>query len=127
GNSINWNEIAKRVPLRNNKDCRKRYLNGMAWNLKKGPWSVEEDIQLKDLIQQYGTSWVDVSRAMGTRSADQCSKRWYHCLNPELDRQPWKKDEIRILMDAYKVHGSSWKLIQEKYLPSRSANNIRNQ
>lgn len=35
GNSINWNEIAKRVPLRNNKDCRKRYLNGMAWNLKK--------------------------------------------------------------------------------------------
>lgn len=35
GRRINWNEIAKLIPGRNNKDCRKRYFNEVAGCLKK--------------------------------------------------------------------------------------------
>lgn len=35
GNTINWSEVAKHLPGRSNKDCRKRYLNEMAGTLKK--------------------------------------------------------------------------------------------
>lgn len=95
GNSISWNEVAKSVPTRSNKDCRKRFMNGMAEKYKKvcntprlssrnclgtaahkrlqGPWSEEEDDKLKQLISKHGTSWAEVSRSMGTRSADRGS------------------------------------------------------
>ena len=35
GRTINWNEIAKNIPDRSNKDCRKRYYNNMVAGLKK--------------------------------------------------------------------------------------------
>ncbi|GAB1316610.1 hypothetical protein MFIFM68171_06820 [Madurella fahalii] len=127
GNTINWSEVAKQLPGRNNKDCRKRYLNEMAGTLKKGPWSQEEDAKLKKLVAEHGLSWVAVSQAMGTRSADQCSKRWNHSLNPELDRQPWQDQENQRLLRALATHGTSWKDIQEKHFPARSANNVKNQ
>jgi Myb-like DNA-binding domain len=35
GHTINWSEIAKRIPGRSNKDCRKRYFNEVSGCLKK--------------------------------------------------------------------------------------------
>ncbi|RYP08193.1 hypothetical protein DL764_002053 [Monosporascus ibericus] len=94
GQTVNWKEIANRLPGRSNKDCRKRYLNEMAGTLKKGPWSKEEDALLINLVEMHSPSWVAISQAMGTRNADQCAKRWQHSLNPELDRHPWQESEI---------------------------------
>ncbi|RYP51536.1 hypothetical protein DL768_003131 [Monosporascus sp. mg162] len=93
GQTVNWKEIANKLPGRSNKDCRKRYLNEMAGTLKKGPWSKEEDALLIKLVEKHSPSWVAISQAMGTRNADQCAKRWQHSLNPELDRHPWQESE----------------------------------
>lgn len=35
GKPINWNEVAKRIPSRSNKDCRKRFYNEVTGGLKK--------------------------------------------------------------------------------------------
>ncbi|KAI1075862.1 hypothetical protein F5B20DRAFT_558210 [Whalleya microplaca] len=127
GQTVNWKEIANRLPGRSNKDCRKRYLYEMAGTLKKGPWSKEEDSLLIKLVEKQGQSWVTISHAMGTRNADQCSKRWHNSLNPELHREPWQEIENQTLLRALATHGSSWTDIQRNHFPARSANSIKNQ
>ncbi|RYO89434.1 hypothetical protein DL762_003230 [Monosporascus cannonballus] len=127
GQTVNWKEIANKLPGRSNKDCRKRYLNEMAGTLKKGPWSKEEDALLIKLVEKHSPSWVAISQAMGTRNADQCAKRWQHSLNPELDRHPWQESENQLLLRALATHGTSWKDIQKRHFPARSTNNIKNQ
>ncbi|KAL4767981.1 Homeodomain-like protein [Aspergillus nidulans var. acristatus] len=124
---INWNEIARHIPGRTNKDCRKRYYNRFTGGLRKGSWTQEEDERLFRLVERYQYRWATIAQKMETRNADQCSKRWHHCLNPELERSPWTVDENMLLLSAVNTHGSSWKDIQKCHFPTRSANNIKNQ
>ncbi|KAL2832540.1 Homeodomain-like protein [Aspergillus cavernicola] len=124
---INWNEIAREIPGRSNKDCRKRYYNRFTGGVRKGSWTQEEDERLLQLVEQYQYRWATIAQMMETRNADQCSKRWHHCLNPELERSPWTDDENTLLLSAVGTHGSSWKDIQRCHFPTRSANNIKNQ
>ncbi|KAL2818668.1 Homeodomain-like protein [Aspergillus granulosus] len=124
---INWNEIAHRIPGRSNKDCRKRYYNRFTGGLRKGSWTQDEDERLLQLVEQYHYRWAAIAQKMETRNADQCSKRWHHCLNPELERSPWTDEENTLLLSAVGIHGSSWKEIQRSHFPTRSANNIKNQ
>lgn len=46
----------------------------MAGNLKKGPWTDEEDAKLKSYVEEYGPAWVAVSQCMESRSAER--KSW---------------------------------------------------
>ncbi|KAI9375539.1 hypothetical protein BJX61DRAFT_539691 [Aspergillus egyptiacus] len=124
---INWNEIARNIPGRSNKDCRKRYYNRFTGGLRKGSWTQDEDERLFQLVERYGCRWATIAQKMETRNADQCSKRWHHCLNPELERSPWTDEENYLLLSAVRTHGSSWKDIQRCHFPTRSANNIKNQ
>ncbi|CEL02269.1 hypothetical protein ASPCAL03440 [Aspergillus calidoustus] len=124
---INWNEIARQIPGRSNKDCRKRYYNRFTGGLRKGSWTQDEDERLFQLVERYQYRWAAIAQKMETRNADQCSKRWHHCLNPELERSPWTDGENTLLLSAVGVHGSSWKEIQRSHFPTRSANNIKNQ
>ncbi|KAL8719407.1 MAG: hypothetical protein Q9225_003592, partial [Loekoesia sp. 1 TL-2023] len=94
GRSTNWNEIAKLIPGRSNKDCRKRFYNGVTGDRKKGPWSEDEDARLEGLVEHYGMSWALIAQEMETRTADQCSKRWQHCLDPKLDHSSWTEQEV---------------------------------
>lgn len=73
GGTVNWHEVAKRVPGRDNKDCRKRYYNEHDGAVKKGTWSKSEDVRLEGLVREHGTQWAVVARRMETRSADRTS------------------------------------------------------
>jgi hypothetical protein len=73
GGTVNWHEVAKRVPGRDNKDCRKRYYNEHDGAVKKGTWSKNEDVRLEGLVREHGTQWAVVARRMETRSADRTS------------------------------------------------------
>ncbi|KAF8635066.1 hypothetical protein AX15_000558 [Amanita polypyramis BW_CC] len=57
-NPSKWHAIAKHVPNRTNKDCRKRWFAKMASDCVKGGWSPEEDERLVRGIKMFGTRWV---------------------------------------------------------------------
>ncbi|KAL9038201.1 MAG: hypothetical protein Q9180_003275 [Flavoplaca navasiana] len=132
GSVHDWNSIAQKIHGRSNKDCRKRFYNGMVDGLRKGPWTSEEDQMLLSLVNTHGAAWAVVAPEIGTRSAD------------HLNRSPWTPQEVSQLKQslfgptddgqqnmqlliAVRTHGTAWKDIQTLHLPSRSANNVKNQ
>jgi hypothetical protein len=88
-----WREIAKSVPGRNNKDCRRRWCNSLN-SLTKGPWSESEDERLWNAVRKHGSKWSQVAQVVGTRNSDQCSSHWSQTLNPEINYGDWTPDEV---------------------------------
>ncbi|KAK3201461.1 hypothetical protein GRF29_185g1026171 [Pseudopithomyces chartarum] len=126
GEVKDWCRIAAKLPGRTNKDCRKRWHNSVAGGLKKGQWSKSEDVQLARGVEQYGQRWTLVANVVGSRSADQCAKRWQQSLDPDLDRSEWKDTDDQILIDAVHRYGRHWKDIQRQHFQGRSKNCIKN-
>ncbi|KAL6708038.1 hypothetical protein ACN47E_003472 [Coniothyrium glycines] len=126
GDVRDWCRIAGQLPGRTNKDCRKRWHNSVAGGLKKGQWSKSEDELLSGGVEQHGHRWTLVASCVGSRSADQCAKRWQQSLDPDLDRSEWRESEDRLLLDATQRLGRHWKDIQRENFPGRSKNDIKN-
>ncbi|KAF8995775.1 Homeodomain-like protein, partial [Cyathus striatus] len=117
-----WQEIAKYVPGRSNKDCRKRWYNKMASpQATRGTWSPEEDNLLIRAVGMFGTNWSSVAAMVGTRKNCQCARRWYDALDPAIDKTPWTKEEEELLLTAVKEHGRKWSYISRTYFPRRTA------
>ncbi|KAL4768456.1 hypothetical protein BDW60DRAFT_219706 [Aspergillus nidulans var. acristatus] len=112
GDNISWHEIAAFLPGRTNKDCRKRWYGTAGAKVKKGPWTEAEDARLRKAIERHGTKWAVVASVVGTRLPDQCSKRWSHAINPDIDRSPWTPQE---------KHGHYWQQIVSLYFPGRTS------
>ena len=64
-----WHAIAKHIPNRTNKDCRKRWWAQMATRVSKGSWSTEEDERLFAAVDELGTKWAAVAGRVGTRNS----------------------------------------------------------
>lgn len=89
-----WHEIAKNIPGRSNKDCRRRWCNTLANGTTKGSWTESEDERLSDAVQEHGSKWTQVASLVGTRNSDQCSSHWSQTLNPDINYSDWTRDEV---------------------------------
>jgi hypothetical protein len=102
-----WRELAKHIPGRSNKDCRKRWWNSLAGGTVKGAWSPEEDQRLTDAVKKFGTNWPQVAAVVGSRCGDQCSSHWRQVLNPDINYCDWTGDEVSLVADSLnteKIH-----------------------
>lgn len=116
-----WHSIARHVPGRTNKDCRKRWCATMASIVSKGGWSSEEDRRLLDAVEKHGTKWSVVASLVETRNSGQCAKRWQDTLNPAIDRSAWSTEEDAKLLDAVEKSGTCWTNIVKSHFPGRTA------
>ena len=95
---------------------------------KKGLWSVEEDQLLKDavdFIPQNMFTWISVAEHVPSRTAKQCRERWRDHLDPDLNKEPFSKDEKAQLKELVQIYGSSWARIARK-MHNRSPAKIKN-
>lgn len=125
-NPSKWHAIAKHVPNRTNKDCRKRWFAKMASDVVKGGWAPDEDEKLVKGIERYGTRWSLVASMVQTRNSDQCAKRWTDTLNPAIDRTTWTADADELLLQAVNEHGKVWTKIVKTYFPGRTGLSAKN-
>lgn len=72
-----WDFIAQSLPGRTGRQCRDRYRNYLMTDLHNGPWSKEEDEQLIQKVEEFGSHWSKIAKFFKGRSPNNLKNRWY--------------------------------------------------
>jgi hypothetical protein len=95
-------------------------------NRKRKGFTKEEDIQLINLIQEYGNSnWDQIASFMKNRNARQCKDRWEGFLSPNIHKRVWTFEEDIFLIQKNREFGTKWKLLS-KFFPDQSDTSLKN-
>ncbi|KAL9678060.1 hypothetical protein QQ045_015899 [Rhodiola kirilowii] len=97
-------------------------------NVKRGPWSPEEDETLKSYIEQHGTggNWISLPLKAGLRRCGKsCRLRWLNYLRPDIKHGKFTEEEDRVILSLYDEIGSRWSIIAAK-LNGRTDNDVKN-
>ncbi|KAK9670442.1 hypothetical protein RND81_13G202300 [Saponaria officinalis] len=96
-------------------------------DLKKGPWTPEEDLILVNFIQKHGHgSWRALPKLAGlNRCGKSCRLRWTNYLRPDIKRGKFSPEEEQSILNLHSVLGNKWSAIAT-HLPGRTDNEIKN-
>ncbi|PAN43779.1 hypothetical protein PAHAL_8G262700 [Panicum hallii] len=95
--------------------------------LRRGPWTVDEDLTLINYIAEHGEGrWNALARAAGlNRTGKSCRLRWLNYLRPDVKRGDFTADEQLLILDLHSRWGNRWSKIAS-HLPGRTDNEIKN-
>ncbi|CAL0312532.1 unnamed protein product [Lupinus luteus] len=97
-------------------------------NVKRGPWSPEEDATLKNYLKNHGTggNWITLPQKAGLkRCGKSCRLRWLNYLRPHIKHGGFTDEEDRVICTLYATIGSRWSLIAAQ-LQGRTDNDVKN-
>lgn len=120
----NWMAVAEHVPGRDNAQCLQRWNKVLKPGLVKGPWSVEEDAILMEMMLKGYDNWRQVSNSIPGRTAKQCRERWRNRLDPSINKSPFTEKEDHVIQQAYEKYGNRWTQIAE-LLPGRTEDAVK--
>ncbi|XP_057752486.1 transcription factor MYB101 isoform X1 [Arachis stenosperma] len=94
---------------------------------KKGPWTVSEDIMLREYVMKYGEgNWNCVQKNSGlARCGKSCRLRWANHLRPNLKKGSFSKEEEDLIVQLHAKLGNKWARMAAQ-LPGRTDNEIKN-
>ncbi|CAO2818709.1 unnamed protein product [Amaranthus hypochondriacus] len=95
--------------------------------LRKGPWTSDEDAKLTSSIAIHGEGrWDCLANLAGLkRSGKSCRLRWLNYLRPNLRRGTFTLEEQLLILELHFRWGNRWSKIAES-LPGRTDNEIKN-
>jgi hypothetical protein len=76
-----WTKLAKLLPGRIGKQCRERWMNHLDPELRRDPWTADEDVLLMELHQDLGNKWSQIAARMPGRADNMIKNRWYSVLS----------------------------------------------
>ncbi|PSR92482.1 Transcription factor like [Actinidia chinensis var. chinensis] len=96
-------------------------------DLRRGPWTVEEDLTLVNYIEKHGEGrWNSLARCAGLkRTGKSCRLRWLNYLRPDVRRGNITLEEQLLILELHSQWGNRWSKISQ-HLPGRTDNEIKN-
>ncbi|PHT50229.1 Myb-related protein [Capsicum baccatum] len=96
-------------------------------NVKRGPWTAEEDAKILAYVASHGIgNWTLVPQKAGlNRCGKSCRLRWTNYLRPDLKHDNFTSLEEECILELHKTIGSRWSLIAKR-LPGRTDNDVKN-
>ncbi|KAJ8753532.1 hypothetical protein K2173_022773 [Erythroxylum novogranatense] len=96
-------------------------------NVRKGPWTVEEDAKILAYVSKHGTgNWTAVPKKAGLRRCGKsCRLRWTNYLRPDLKHDSFTPEEEELIIKLHAAVGSRWSIIAQQ-LPGRTDNDVKN-
>ncbi|XP_023527593.1 transcription factor MYB78-like [Cucurbita pepo subsp. pepo] len=96
-------------------------------DLRRGPWTVEEDMTLINYIANHGDGrWNSLARCAGLkRTGKSCRLRWLNYLRPDVRRGNITLEEQLLILELHCRWGNRWSKIAQQ-LPGRTDNEIKN-
>ncbi|XP_006643700.1 transcription factor MYB2-like [Oryza brachyantha] len=95
--------------------------------LRRGPWTLEEDNLLMNYIACHGEGrWNLLARCSGLkRTGKSCRLRWLNYLKPDIKRGNLTPEEQLLILELHSKWGNRWSRIAQ-HLPGRTDNEIKN-
>lgn len=97
-------------------------------NVKRGPWSPDEDAMLRSYVERHGTggNWIALPQKAGLRRCGKsCRLRWLNYLRPDIKHGGFTEEEDNVIYSLYRSIGSRWSVIASR-LPGRTDNDVKN-
>ncbi|XP_020264931.1 transcription factor RAX2-like [Asparagus officinalis] len=97
-------------------------------NVKRGPWSPEEDAALRSYLEKHGTggNWIALPQKAGLRRCGKsCRLRWLNYLRPDIKHGGFTEEEDNVIYTLFRNIGSRWSVIAS-HLPGRTDNDVKN-
>ncbi|KAH6835694.1 hypothetical protein C2S53_016973 [Perilla frutescens var. hirtella] len=95
--------------------------------LRRGPWTLEEDNLLIQHITSHGEGqWNSLAKSAGLkRTGKSCRLRWLNYLKPDIKRGNLAPHEQLLILELHSRWGNRWSKIAQ-HMPGRTDNEIKN-
>ncbi|WMV28232.1 hypothetical protein MTR67_021617 [Solanum verrucosum] len=97
------------------------------FELRRGPWTLEEDNLLIHYISTHDEGrWNALAKCAGLkRTGKSCRLRWLNYLKPDIKRGNLTPQEQLLILELHSKWGNRWSKIAQ-HLPGRTDNEIKN-
>ncbi len=112
----NWSKISKVMKTRGPKQLRDRFMNNLDPKIKRGNFSIDEDLKILNLKNVYGNKWSLIAKHFQNRSPDIIKSRYYSSIKNKkqilffldsLDDNKNKKNYDILRTDAGECHNDN--------------------